>query len=154
MLKVFIENEANSKIKTIFDEKNFIQLDTMEVSRAYPFPYGFIVNTTSYDGDNVDCFVLTKRELKKGEFVECEVIGLMEQFEFSWDHDKSETLEIDHNVIVKLKDEEIEFVDSHKSILKDFVLNVFNNVRRNKTKVGDFLPKEEALKYIEKNKDK
>ena len=51
------------------------------VSHRYPFPYGFIIGTMAADECNVDCFVITKRELKTGGIVECEPIGLMEQIE-------------------------------------------------------------------------
>ena len=69
-MKVFIENEAGSKFKNLFDEKKLEFKKTIQVSRAYPYPYGFILNTTGEDGDNVDVFVLTKKLLKKGEVVE------------------------------------------------------------------------------------
>jgi inorganic pyrophosphatase len=51
------------------------------VSRKYPYPYGFVLSTTSGNGDNLDCFVITKESLRTGEIAEVEPIGLMEQFE-------------------------------------------------------------------------
>ena len=100
-MKVFIENEAGSNIKHLYDEKKFELHDTMQVARAYPFPYGFILNTTGEDGDNLDVFVLTNKTLKTGEIVEVEIIGLMEQFEKSWGPDKGKE-EMDHNIIAQL----------------------------------------------------
>ena len=58
-MKVFIENEAGSNKKNIFDEKSLEFEKQVDVSRSYPYPYGFVLNTTVEDGDNVDCFVLT-----------------------------------------------------------------------------------------------
>jgi len=53
-LRVFIENEAGSRRKNIYDERTVTYLRTVDVSRAYPFPYGFVIGTRS--GDCVDCF--------------------------------------------------------------------------------------------------
>ena len=50
-------------------------------ARQYPFPYGFVLETTNEDGGNVDCFVITPRELKTGQIVDCRPVGLMEQIE-------------------------------------------------------------------------
>jgi inorganic pyrophosphatase len=40
-----------------------------------------VIGTDSGDGGNVDCYVITNRTLKTGQIVECDPIGLMEQFE-------------------------------------------------------------------------
>ncbi len=80
-MKVFIENEAGSNKKNLYDEQTFEFRQTLTVSRPYPFPYGFIIGTTSGDGDSIDCFVITEQKLKPGQIVECEPIGLMEQTE-------------------------------------------------------------------------
>ena len=37
MMKVFIENEAGSKVKNLFDEKRLEYEKSIEVSRAYPY---------------------------------------------------------------------------------------------------------------------
>jgi inorganic pyrophosphatase len=70
---VFIENEAGSTLKNHHDERALTFLRSEKVSRAYPFPYGFIIGTTNADGDCLDCFVIAKRALRTGEVVECEV---------------------------------------------------------------------------------
>ena len=125
----------------------------MVVSKAYPYPYGFILNTTGEDGDNVDVFVLTNKRLKSGEIVEVEIIGLMEQFEKSWNSKKT-TEEIDHNIIARLKnDKSVPFDHDVKEELKEFVLHVFDHVEINKTRIGEFKDKEDALRYIELNRD-
>ncbi len=64
-MKVFIENEAGSDQKNVYNEKTLEYRETFTVSRKYPFPYGFILKTTSGDGDNLDCFVITEQKLKK-----------------------------------------------------------------------------------------
>jgi inorganic pyrophosphatase len=70
-MKVFIQNEADSFVKNFHDEKTLGFMGAARVSRAYPLPYGFILNTTGDDGLNVDCFVLTKSSLRTGQIVEC-----------------------------------------------------------------------------------
>ena len=89
-MRVFIENEAGSRRKNIYDERTLAHLRTVEVSAAYPFPYGFVLGTISGDGDAVDCFVLTETPLPSGTIVECQPVGLLEQIEDG---------EIDHKVL-------------------------------------------------------
>ncbi len=95
-MKVFIENEAGSFIKHIYDEKMLELKATTRVSRAYPLPYGFVLNTSAEDGDNVDCFVLTTMPLRTGAIVDCSVIGLMEQVEDG---------EVDHKILAAVRGE-------------------------------------------------
>ncbi len=57
-IEVFIENEAGFDQKNLYNEKTWEYNKTVPVSRKYPFPYGFILNTTSGDGDNLDCFII------------------------------------------------------------------------------------------------
>jgi len=154
-MKVFIENEADSDQKNLYNEKTLEHKKTVTVSRKYPYPYGFILDTTSGDGDNVDVFIITHKPLKSGEVVECEPIGLMEQVEKSWDESKGDVEEVDHNVLMVLEGGEQNVVsDEVKAHLTDFVLHVFDHIRPNKNRVGNFLDKNVALKYIEKCKDK
>lgn len=153
-MKVFIENEADSDQKNLYNEKTLKYKKTVTVSRKYPYPYGFIIDTTSGDGDNVDVFVITDKKLKSGQIVECEVIGLMEQIEKSWDKTRVDAEEFDHNVLVILKDDKQVSISNHvKNLLTDFVLHVFDHIQPNKNRVGNFLDKESALKYIHGCKD-
>ncbi len=138
-MKVFIENEAGLNRKNLYDEKTLEYKKTITVSRKYPFPYGFIPDTTSGDGDNLDCFVLTGRKLKTGQVVECEPIGIMEQME-----DGKE----DHNVLARLMGEDAEVDEKTKEVLTEFVSHVFDHRAGKVVKVGRFLGKEEAEKYI------
>ena len=39
-MRVFIENDAGSRRKNIYDEGTLAHLRSVEVSAAYPFPYG------------------------------------------------------------------------------------------------------------------
>ena len=153
-MKVFIENEAGSDRKNLYDEKTLVYKKTVTVSRKYPYPYGFILDTTSGDGDNLDCFIITNKELKSGQSVECEPIGLMEQMETSWDKSKGYIEEEDHNVLAILPGEKAEIDENIKKKLREFVLHVFDHLPNKKVRVGNYLDKDATLEYIEKRKDR
>ena len=140
-MKVFIENEAGSDQKNIYNEKTLEYKETFTVSRKYPFPYGFFLNTTSGDGDNLDCFVITNQELKTGKIVECEPVGIMEQFEDG---------KTDHNILAVLPSENLEITETVKKNLTEFVQHVFDHRPNKIVKVGRFLNKKEAEAYIKK----
>lgn len=152
-MKVFIENEAGSNQKNFYNEKTLEYKKTVTVSRKYPYPYGFILDTTSGDGDNLDCFIITDKELRSGQVVECEPVGLMEQIETAWGKSKGGIEEEDHNVLAILSSEEIEIDDRVKKKLRDFVSHVFDHLPNKKVRVGNFLDVDSALQYIKKRKD-
>ncbi len=140
-MKVFIENESGTDQKNVYNEKTLEYKKTVTVSRKYPFPYGFILDTTSGDGDNLDCFIITEKKLKTGDIIECEPLGIMEQVE-----DGKE----DHNILAKLIGEEALVDEKVKEDLKEFVLHVFDHRAEKTVKVGEFLSKQEAEAYISK----
>ena len=140
-MKVFIENEAGTDQKNLYNEKTLEYKKTVKVSRKYPFPYGFILGTTSGDGDNLDCFIITEEKFKTGDIVECEPIGIMEQIE-----DGKE----DHNILARLADEETSIDEKVKEDLTEFVSHVFDHRVGKVVKVGGFLGKQEAEEYISK----
>ena len=128
-MKVFIQNEAGSFAKNIYDEETLTFTGTARVSRAYPLPYGFILNTTGDDGLNVDCFVLTKTSLHTGKIVECDAVGLMEQIE-----DGKE----DHKVLAVIRGEEERLDNKTKQELIEFVSHVFDHVAGKTVLAGNF----------------
>jgi inorganic pyrophosphatase len=139
MIKVFVQNEAGSNLKNYHDEKTLEYRQTKTVSRAYPYPYGFIVGTNASDGCNLDVFVITRRPLRTGQLCECEVIALMEQFEDGLD---------DHNVLARFTDETIAITDDVERVLTGFVLNVFSHVEGKQMSVGQFLGVVDAEAYV------
>lgn len=153
-MKVFIENETGSDQKNLYNEKTLEYKKTVTVSRKYPYLYGFILDTTSGDGDNLDCFIITDKALKSGQVVECEPIGLMEQVETAWEKSKDGMEEEDHNVLAILPSEKVEIDDSAKEKLRDFISHVFDHLPNKKVQVGNFLDKAAAMQHIEKCKDK
>lgn len=144
MFKAFIQNEAGSNRKNYHDEKTLQYKETKLVSRAYPYPYGFILGTTAKDGCNLDAYVITNRPLRSGEIVECEPVALMEQFEDGVD---------DHNVLARLADEDIHLTSEIESLLTDFVLNVFKHVKEKQVSVGRFRSAQDARAHIDAHRD-
>jgi inorganic pyrophosphatase len=143
-LEVFIQNEAGSSEKHNFDEKTLAYLGSKPVSRAYPYPYGFILGTTSADGDNLDCFILTDRPLDRATTVVCEPIGLLEQIEDNLP---------DHNVLAVPVGERFERLDEAVERLRDFIAHVFDHVPGKQISTGRVLPAEDALRLIEECND-
>jgi inorganic pyrophosphatase len=143
-MKVFIQNEAGSLVKHSHDEKTLELKSETRVSRAYPFPYGFILNTTAEDGDNVDCFVLTRKALRTGEIVECEAIGLMEQIEDG---------EIDHNVLAALPGEDLQLSPEVAQTLVEFVSHVFDHILGKSIQTGDFRDADTAIQHLKQYQD-
>lgn len=143
-MKVFIENEAGSWVKHEHNEKTLELLDTSQVSRPYPVPYGFVLNTTAEDGDNVDCFVLTKRPIGTGDIVDCEPIGLMEQIEDG---------EVDHKVLAILPGEQQALDSEIRQTLIDFANHVFDDIAGKTMNIGRFLDKDAALQYVLQHRD-
>ena len=144
MPRVFIENEARLRLKNYYDEKTLEWKREVQVSRPYPFPYGFIIGTTGEDHCSVDCFVLTRRRLKRGQVVTCEVVGLMEQIEDG---------AIDHNVLAVPVGDVFELDSAIRNELTSFVLHVFDHVSGKETSVGRFLGPEAAEAHVRVNLD-
>src|SRR5262245_812628 len=69
-MQVFIENEAGSRRKNIYDERTLRYVRTVDVSASYPYPYGFVIGTVSGDDESVDCFVLTAEPVVAGTTLE------------------------------------------------------------------------------------
>ena len=152
-MKVFIENEAGSNQKNLYNEKTLVYRKTVTVSREYPYPYGFILDTISGDGDNLDCFITTDAKLETGQVYECEPLGLMEQLESAWSPEKGNELKNDHNILTCLNAESVEVTEEVKSRLTDFVSHVFDHIEGKVVIVGSFLGREKAEQEIEKTRD-
>jgi inorganic pyrophosphatase len=138
-VKVFIENEAGSPTKNLHDERSLTHTGSMPVSRPYPFPYGFVLDTTNEDGDNLDCFVLTRADLRRGSIVECNVLGIMEQ---------TENGQQDHNILALLPNEQMELTADVQKVLTDFVSHVFDHIPGRVIRAGRYLGVSEALRLI------
>lgn len=144
-MKVFIENEAGSNQKNIYDEQSLVFIKTVVVSKNYPYPYGFVIDTVSGDGDNLDCFILTDRDLKTGEVIDVEPIGMFEQVEDG---------QSDPKILAVIKGQEITVTDDIKLKLSDFILHVFDHLPDKQVKIGNFLDKQKAIELLEKSQRK
>jgi len=111
----------------------------MALNEPYPFPYGFVLATTTDDGDNVDCYVFTQKNLSTNTIIECYAIGLLEIFENG---------ETDHRVIAVLPEEQFKDIDEALDSIRKFYEDESKYF-----KVGDFLPVTAAVEFIEKYSD-
>ena len=139
-VKVFIQNEAGSDQKRVYDEKTLEDQHTDTVSRPYPFPYGFILDTTSADGDNLDCYVITRRPLKTGTVISCEAVALLEQIEDG---------EEDHNILATVPGETPEIGSSVVDTLQNFISHVFEHIPGKQMTTGRLLSKAVAQAHIQ-----
>jgi len=144
MIQVFIQVEAGSRNKRMYNEKTREYRETRRVSQPYPYPYGFIVGTNAEDGDAVDCYLITKDFLKAGTLVECEPVGLLEQDEGG---------EKDHKVLAVLPGQDVEIGTALLNVLQDFIYSVFAAFPDVNVRVGPIRPREAALNYIREFQD-
>jgi inorganic pyrophosphatase len=143
-LRVFIEDEAGSTIKHHHDEKALLHMSTEEVSRPYPFPYGFVIGTTSGDGDNVDCFVITGAPLRRGDIVDCVPIALLEQ---------TEAGEVNHNVLAVPAGEQERLPPGAEQALREFILHFRDHQPEIVNTAGRLLPGHAARAFVEECRD-
>jgi inorganic pyrophosphatase len=67
MVTVFVEAEAGSRDKGLYDEATLVRKGTRRALVPYPYPYGFVLGTPGGDdGECLDCFVITHRRLFAG----------------------------------------------------------------------------------------
>jgi inorganic pyrophosphatase len=144
VVQVFIQNEAGLDAKHSYNEKTLEYLGSQRVSRPYPYPYGFILGTTSEDGDNLDCFVITKRKLGRGSIIECQPLALLEQIEDNL---------ADHNVLAVPDGESAKIDQEVVTKISEFILHVFDHIPGKQIGVGRVLPVEDALRLISKCSD-
>jgi len=141
-MKVFIEASAHSNEKGIYHESTFERKGTRETLLPYPYPYGFITGTCGEDGEAIDSYIITSKKLKMGELVECIPVGYMEFYEDA---------EEDHKIISVLPGENYELSKELHDELKTFIYGIFKKYPDMNIYVGDFYPREDAVKYLSKN---
>ena len=139
-MRVFIENEAGSRTKNLYDDVTFAPRGSTQVSLPYPYPYGFVIGTVGGDGDAVDCFVLTDSELASGDIIDCDPVGFLEQVEDG---------EIDHKVLAVPADEHRVLDDATVTQVKAFIGGVFAHVAGKQMETGRLLGSAEAHAYVE-----
>jgi len=144
IIKVCIQVAGGSDEKNRYNEKTLEYRGTSRVSRPYPYPYGFILETNGADGDNLDCYLITREPLQAGTIVECEPLALLEQ---------DEDGEIDHKVLATLPGQVVEVGQGLLQELQDFIYEVFRQFPDVRVHVGNILPREAAVHHIQLNRE-
>lgn len=139
-----IQAEAGSHAKMRYDEKKLVPIAAGRVSQPYPYPYGFILDTTAHDGENVDCYVFGDDTLKIGSIVSCEVVGLLDQIESG---------EPDHKVLAVIAGQKEVLPDGVLEVLRSFIHGVFSDYPDTAVSVGPIRPRDSAIHYILACKD-
>ncbi|MBT3817241.1 MAG: hypothetical protein HOE80_01830 [Candidatus Magasanikbacteria bacterium] len=140
-MKAFIEVDAGTAERPMYDEKTLQYIKTKTIYKPYPYAYGFLLNTISGDGDHLDCYVITNKSLKSGEVIEVEPIGMVESIE-----DGQE----DHKILVRLVDEDVQVDTKVKESIREFGAHYFDYIPEKIVEVGRFLGYKEAVELIEK----
>lgn len=140
IVKVLIQAEAGSCEITRYDEKMLKPIGVSRLSRPYPYPYGFVVETTAADGDNVDCYVFGDKHLTSGTIVDCELVGMLEQIESG---------EPDHKVLAVVAGQKATLPDGVLAVLKHFIYAVFSEYPESTVTVGPIHSREIAVQYVQ-----
>ena len=151
----FVEIGKNSNIKYEYNSKlGAIVCDRiLSTPVRYFFNYGFITNTKSDDGDELDAVVLIDDELLSGCFIKCKIIGCLNTNDNEGDDPKMIVVPISKvdksydninsiNDIEKTKRDKLEYFFTH---YKDLEPGKFINVE-------NFVDKEEAVEIYKKSK--
>jgi inorganic pyrophosphatase len=139
---MFIQVEAGSCDRNIYNEKTLEYIKTNHGSHPYPYPYGFIVGTNAEDGACVDCYLITKNKVEAGSIVECEPVGLLEQHEDS---------EIDHKVLAVLPGEGTQLDPLIVEELQIFIKKIFSEHPDMNVRVGPVHSREAALQHLQES---
>lgn len=110
-----------------------------QVSAAYPFAYGSILNTSSEDGDGIDCYILTDKHLEAGTVIDCIPIGLLEVFENE---------EVDCKVVCIIEEDDLRFEQKHIEQIKSFILQIFRKYPDINIGFGEYRDEVYASDYI------
>ena len=138
-LRVFIENEAGSDVKHHYNEETYEVLRTERVGAEYPYPYGFVPGTLAPDGDAADCFVITNKTLRSGNFVDCVPVALLEQTEGG---------DTDHNVLAVLPGAPLPDLDNVQEEIRRFITEFRAGDPGGEGVPGRLLPGDIALAYV------
>jgi len=145
VIEVFVEVQAGSRDKRLYDAETLRYRETRRVMLPYPFPYGFVLGTRCEDGEGVDCYILTSDPLEAGTVVGCQPVGLLEQ---------AEDKEIDHGVLATLPGQSADLSRELHEKLSSFIRGVFRAFPDTAVQVGRILPKESALEYLREHRSK
>jgi len=138
-VNVFVQNEAGSNTKNRHNEETLEQIGSIELIEPYPFPYGFIPDTSAADGDCLDCYVLTSVRLVTGQRVEVRPAGVLEMFEDG---------EPDHKILAVLPEENEAIASDDVEKLKAFIRALSVQFPEANFQTGRVLSKAHAVDLI------
>jgi inorganic pyrophosphatase len=138
-MKAFVETIAGSTTRTRYDEDTLKFKEAFSIQYKYPYPYGFILNSKGNNLDCIDCYFFNNQELKAGEIIECEPVGMIEMIEDN---------EIDHKVLMASNNGIMYDLDKIYPIIRIFIEHVFKKFDDTDIHLGKLLSQEDTVKYI------
>jgi len=138
-MKAFVEVDAGTDQRPIYDEQTLKQVSIKTVYAPYPYAYGFLLNTLSGDGDYLDCYIITSRSLTSGDTIDVVPVGMVESVENG---------EEDHKILCCFPDEIIKIDSSIERRIRDFGEHYFDDRPDKKVIIGRFLGYDDAMKLI------
>ena len=139
-MKAFIEVNAGTTQRPIWNEQTLEQIGTKTVYKPYPYAYGFLLDTISGDGDHLDCYIITSKSLTAGKILDVKPIGMVESIENG---------EEDHKILCRLPDEDIVMNLNAETVIRDFGEHYFDDRPDKHVVVGRFLGYDDAIKLID-----
>jgi len=153
-IEVFIEIPRGSNNKYEYDkEKGLFRLDRVLYSPVfYPADYGFIPDTLADDGDALDAMVMTTFPTFPGCLIKARIIGMFIMEDEKGKDEKILGVPVNDPRFDNIKSLE----DLEKHILKEFehFFSVYKNLEGKEVIVKGWTDKWEAMKTIEKAKQK
>lgn len=147
-LNTIIEIPKLSRVKYELDKKTgLIMFDRVLYSpMQYPTNYGFVPRTLWEDGDPLDILVLTHEALVPGCLVQTRPIGVLEMEDDGESDSKILSVPTKDPRFNNTKD--ISDIEPH--LLKEIkhFFEIYKDLQNKEVKVGEWLPKEEAIKTI------
>lgn len=150
ILNITVEIPKNSSVKYEYNRfLNKIVVDrVLYGSNFYPQNYGFIPQTLDYDGDELDCLVISNQPLFPGCVVPTKIIGAMEMID---DGDKDTKL-----IGVINCDPRFENINSLDDLAKNYLLEIkdffqnYKNLQNKKVIINGFKDKKWAMNEYKK----
>ncbi len=154
VVQAVIEIPYRSRNKYEVDhETKKIKLDRVLYSAmAYPAEYGFLENTLALDGDPLDILVIGTEPTYPGCVVPARIVGYLEAVD-----NGNEDYKLISVVDVDPRYNEVNELSDLPSFILDEIKNFFENyktLQKIEVKVSSYHSKEEALKLIEKCKER
>lgn len=140
---MFIEAEAGSAVKGVYDERSLARTGERRALAPYPYAYGFIPGTQGGPEDEcLDCYLITRRPLSAGRLYAARVFGLLEFFEGD---------ELDHKLLAAPPDEPppaAEALAALRDELAGFITAIFRAYPEVSIRVGELRPAVDAERVL------